>query len=121
MTTNHTLCLHRLTSNSSLTTNFRWLFPTDSILVIRCIPILLVLDSLLLQKDSRYIESDRTPRRTRVTCKNAWCGPHRKHLLCCQNACLLARYPTLGIVRTTQKTFLPIPFLLLCDRISGIA
>jgi hypothetical protein len=27
---NHTVCFHRLTSNSSSTTNFPWLFPTDS-------------------------------------------------------------------------------------------
>jgi hypothetical protein len=44
---NHTLSLHRPTSNSSSATNFPWLFPTDSILILRCIPILLVLDSVL--------------------------------------------------------------------------
>jgi hypothetical protein len=42
---NHKLNLHRLTSNSSSITNFLWLFPTDSILVLRCIPILLLFDS----------------------------------------------------------------------------
>jgi hypothetical protein len=45
---NHKLSLHRPTPNSSLITTIPWFFPTDPILVVfRCIPILLVLDSVL--------------------------------------------------------------------------
>jgi hypothetical protein len=42
---------------------------------------------------SHYTESGRSSRKTRVTC---------------QNECLLARYPALGMARTTQKTSLPL-------------
>jgi hypothetical protein len=49
---NHTLSLHRLTSNSSSTTNFPWLFP---VLVLHCIPILLFLDSVLRITTSDHI------------------------------------------------------------------
>jgi hypothetical protein len=46
---NHTQSLHRLPSNSSSTSNFPWLFPTEKLtqfsysVVLRCTPILLVL------------------------------------------------------------------------------
>jgi hypothetical protein len=38
-----------------------------------------------------------------VTQHWAWCGPHRKHLFCCQNACSLARCLALGRYITQRK------------------
>jgi hypothetical protein len=43
----------------------------------------------------------------------------RKTRVTCQNACSLVRYPALGMAQITQK-ILPIPFLLLLARISGV-
>jgi hypothetical protein len=79
------LSLHRLASNSSSTTNFPWLSPTDNS------------HSRTPTNWSpgipRYIASGRTSRKTRVTC---------------QNPCSLARYPAVGMAQVTQKT----PFIL---------
>jgi hypothetical protein len=60
---NHTLNLHRMTSNSSSTVNFPWLFPADSILVLRCIPILLT----LLNSQFQFSNSPLVRVRVRVT------------------------------------------------------
>jgi hypothetical protein len=94
---NYTQSIHRLTSNSSSTTDFPWLSPTDnwtqfsfsdSLLystVRRYIPIPLTLlnsqfqfsnpiiqfSNLLLTKDSCYIDSARTTQETRATCQTA--------------------------------------------------
>jgi hypothetical protein len=99
---NNTLRLHRLTSNSS--TNFPWLSPTDNAVVLLqfpfshcctpCTPCTLLCSWTLNSTTeltpnyflSRYIDSGRISRKTRVTC---------------QNACSLARYPAVGMARTT--------------------
>jgi hypothetical protein len=101
---NHTLCLHRLTSNSSSTTNFLWLSPTDNLTqfsfsfsllysaVCHCIPILL---TLYPSNWLPYIVAAwTTQHRKHMSCVRmrvywhaaqhwAWHEPHRKHLFCC--------------------------------------
>jgi hypothetical protein len=124
---NHTLSLHRLTSNSSSSTaNFPWLSHTDNWteLSFCCAPlyaVVLPFSWLFWSPNSNSVIPLATNRfslyslgsnliENRVTCHTAWRGPHRKHLLCCQNACLLARCPALVIARTTQKHFFQYPF-----------
>jgi hypothetical protein len=66
---------------------------------------------LLATNILRYIDLALTTQKTRVTCQTerslalyqhwAWRWQHRKHFFCCQNVCLLARFPALGIAQTT--------------------
>jgi hypothetical protein len=130
----HTLSLLKLTSNPSSTTKKPRLSPIDnSILILlysvvrSCIPILLTFLNSLFRfsnppshEQNLVIQPRGEPHRKHVTCQNAWRGAHRKHLFCCQYACLLTRYPELYIAWTTEKTLLPIPVPLRV-RISSVA
>jgi hypothetical protein len=99
---NHTLCLHRLTStrNSSSVTNFPWLSPTDNghnchsrvSVVFRCTPYSHSLGSVYPSNCSPYIVAARTTQ-------------HRKHVTC-QNPFLLTLCSALGMTRTTRKHLL---------------
>jgi hypothetical protein len=112
-----------------------WLPRTRSILV-------LVL-RLLIYDWTTYIHVISRTHRKHICCPAMdICEPHRKHLfLCCiystlnsngscpiaacvfvvAEMCLATRCLAMGTARTTQKTLLPILFLLLRVRISGVA
>jgi hypothetical protein len=92
---NHILNLHRLTSNSSSTTNFQWLSPTDNWTELSCAPLYAVVFpfswlSLSFKLAPIYSrDTDHAAQKTHVTF---------------QNACLLVHCPAQGLTWTTQKT-----------------
>jgi hypothetical protein len=100
---NHALNLHRLTSNSSSATDFPWLSPTDNWLNSHSRSVTdFFYTSLLLQLLASEFDSLVIPQH----------GPHRKHLFCCQNVCLLVCCPALGMAWTTAENTAS---LLLCN------
>jgi hypothetical protein len=124
---NHTLSLLRLASNSSSTTNFPWLSPTDNwlpnIAAARTTQHRKHLSRVTMRvrwpvtstgHGAGRIENTSAVVGMRVHLPVAqhwvWRGPHRKHFLCRQNACLLARCPALGMAQTTHKHFFQYPF-----------
>jgi hypothetical protein len=104
---NHTLSLHKLTSNSSSTSNFPWLSPTDNWLnshsrillysfVCRCIPIVLTLQNSKFQFSNLLLATN-------------WLSLYRlgmehaktRHVSDCV---FIGPLPALGMARTTENT-----------------
>jgi hypothetical protein len=119
---NHTLSLHILASNSCSTINFPYLFPTDSILVLYYIPTLFVLpchnfstpnSNSLISVVLHWIpilwvhRNSTASRDFSMSLTNLRYWPRRKHLMYYCNVCS-ARCVETGTARTTENTAFPI-------------
>jgi hypothetical protein len=102
---NHTLSLHRLTSNSSITTNFPWLSPTDNsfvLLVPYCTPTAFIPVLHLIYHWITYIASRQTNRKHRFLycCEGMFTAPlPSNRYIRCRGNVFNDPFPSRGSIR----------------------